>query len=241
MNGNIGRDAIEAAPAARLFCRDSPHSPLPPSDRMCMDYADVFRPILSLAAHSLPDDPGGDGDAPSRPDPVGDLERLLRHALERRRAGNAGAFDTAWLAVAAWLHERAGIVLRPSPGHFRTETAGRDFFTTLAGLLRAEKADPGDPERLAVVEVYASCLDLGFAGALAAEPERLETCRRRCRGALARITNDDPLSGPPPVAGVRDRAGSLFWIAAWLTPPAVLCGLYCLYSFLLADAAGGRG
>lgn len=201
-----------------------------------MNFLETFLPILSLAAHGVPAPGEKERDARAI-DPLEDLERLLTRATDRRRAGNSGYFDCAWLAVCACIGEKLGRLPRLSPNACRTADPGELFYKNLDLLLEPANREGWDPEWSDVLRLHALCLDLGFLGGI--DRDEADRYRRRCREALREAECAVPPAPAPrtaPVAKPFAAAGGMAAAFVWIAAPLVVCGLFLFYRFLLSDA-----
>lgn len=144
-----------------------------------MDYTDALRPLFTLAAHavrSVPDMPTGERLALRR-----ELDALLAEAGTRARPSRPELFETARRAVRSWLDERF-----PGPAG---SVAAADFYPSLERLLDAPDHHRHDAERRQAIEVFATCLELGYRGTngvtdgFPAPAAFLRRCRRELAGA----------------------------------------------------------
>ncbi len=214
-------------------------------------YLDVFRPVLSFGAHAALAAVSSAGAAsPGEAEAVfSELDRLLQKAFSQKTVANGLDFDEAWFAVAAWLDEKLA-PLRSMAGvdsssrlqrvYFDTLNAGEEFFTRLETLLQTQATEP-TPERAAVLDVYAACLELGFLGRHYRAEERmwLEEYRRRILDVNARFNGSQVSPEGSPLlsaAEAEEEAGkpaSMLWI--WLIPILVTLGLYLLFRAILSS------
>lgn len=206
-----------------------------------MDYDRIFTPIFSLALHAAGPIRRSEMDMQTF---LADLDVLVAKAFARRRASNPGHFDLAWFAVGAWLDE----TLPPSEyASFQPETAGEEFFDKLDVLLRSEEEKP-DLDRLAVIEVFAACLALGFRGRYQVQgnPAQIESYRQRCREAIASARNGGGFRLVQATAELRDRQAPTFGkrlpvlrpagsFLLWLLPVVLTSGLYVVCKHLLSQ------
>lgn len=179
-----------------------------------------------------------------------DVEALLAKGQEIAvKAGfSLDDFLEARFAVSAWMDET--ILLSPWPGRdqwavqslqrkfYNTTNAGEEFFERLAQLPQGQGA---------VLEVFATCLALGFKGRYFHEGQEAELAKIR-RGALAALWGGDyedvdlaeglvfPSAYPAGAAGRGRRVwrrvnlSALIW---FLVPPALLLTLFALYRYNL--------
>lgn len=219
-------------------------------DNEIMDYIDVFRPIFSFGAHAVLSAGNwheGDFDFKSA---HADLEKLVVSALSRRRPDEAESFDLAWFAVCAWLDEKVAGLRVHGFGEigesmqrrfFNTVNAGEEFFEKLETLLEAD--NEAIPRRREIVDVYGSCLELGFLGRYfrLEDAPQIAAYRRRCLEALADAggagrRNMLFQSYEPAETAASKPANMLVF---WIIPIAVTLGLFAVYRLLLADLFAG--
>lgn len=205
-----------------------------------MPYIDIFRPLLSFGAHAA-NSATALGPDESKAAFV-QLERLVGDALRQKTPANAGYFDDAWFAVAAWLDEKL-LDIRNAAGaerlqrrYFNTVNAGEEFFDRLDNLLRDQAAKP-EPDRADAVDVYGVCLDLGFLGRhyRPEDAPRLAEYRQRCTEICAAGRSGSAggeLFVPAGVAG-KDAKTPGSMAAFWVIPVVVTVGLFILYRLIL--------
>lgn len=189
--------------------------------------------------------------APSFESVLADYEKLL---VEAEETAGQGGFDPedvneAKFAVCAWVDE--SIMLSEWEGrtqwaahtlqriYFSTANAGEEFFQRLESI---------PAENLPVMEVYATCLSMGFTGRYYEESARpeLENLKERVMGSIWGAAPGEidffkgkifPRAYPAgPEGGRVGRAWKRFHPLAFLClvlPPALLITLFVIYRYIL--------
>lgn len=204
-----------------------------------MDYVNAFRPIFAYAAHMAASPGSPDRPAIDAHTARSDLSLLLGAAMRCREEPLDPNFDQAWFALTTWLDrtlkrlpggdEIAAQVIEPAEGR------EADFFHRL-GLLLTPLPKGHPKEILAIIRVYAICLDLECGLPDNADgAARAREYRRRCRQALSAAPR-----GPTANEPSQKRCGNaLAAAAAWLAPVVVPLFLYGLYKYLLGNLYAG--
>lgn len=212
-----------------------------------MDYLDLFRPILSLAMHiTLANSARRYGIAEAKT-ALADLHLLIGDAFAHRRPGNSRDFDQAWFPVQALMEEKLSGLLKTagndgaqfSKEYTPCRNSGDDFFTRLDTLLVPREGIHKNRDRIAILDVYRSCLELGFRGRYN-KPEsasELAGYGLRCRKAKMEADGERPASAlrmdasSTRVKKTRSSSMAVFWAI----PLFVTLGLFFLYRLILAD------
>lgn len=168
-----------------------------------------------------------------------DVERLLRDSVDCCQARDypRSFSDNAKFAVCAWADE--AILTSQWPGRaewlkqplqrefFDTSNAGEEFFQKLGELAPDEEAE--------VLEVYATCLSMGFVGEYfrAREPAKLQEMSRKSVDLALGGRGPSPSEVLFPLAyGARERMGrgrQLWrrfdpWALLFFALPLLVCG-----------------
>lgn len=227
-----------------------------------MALIDDFLPALAFAAML-----GSEGNLAQTPYDVAraDMDRLLLQAMDAARRENPAQADQALFAVCAFADEV--VLASPWPGrsewmrnklqqvHFNTVNAGEEFYqrlATLCGTPPREQLDMSvfdnleqkqDPDRREVLEVYVTCLTLGFTGKFYGNAGR-ETLDALTRSNLQLLQGADPTRVErifPEAYAKSTRLGKRPWLSPGLrlvfqfTLPVILAiTIYATYASLLS-------
>ncbi|MCY0989638.1 MULTISPECIES: DotU family type IV/VI secretion system protein [unclassified Nannocystis] len=198
----------------------------------------------------------------NQPEGVADVATLHRSAVDQVESTEAAARKAGFGAENARLIKYALVafideVAQATPGpvadfwvdhllqrdYFNEVRAGENFFVHLEKLLGARR---DDEDALDVLQVYATCLFLGFRGKYVARSNERgfdELCRRVGDKLKDRLALEDGL--PPPAEAEWKRPSRTSNIAVWIGAIALLfsVALLCGYESELsedADALAGR-
>lgn len=206
-----------------------------------MNYLDACKPLLSHVAH-LSLVAANPHILPEPKNAAQDIGQLVLRAKTALRESDDEARTLVWFAVNSWLAEKlaalpcgkdAAPLLDPLPAD-----AGTLFFHHLHALLRPDAGPRYSRRRIALVEVYAACLELGFLGCFAGRHDRSdwELYRERCRQVLTKTEADtsDAVSaeGGETVLSARTWGGTA---TMWLFPVAITVALYAIYRTILSQ------
>ena len=216
-----------------------------------MRLMDCLAPVLAYAAYLL------EHHEEVQPNPeavLADLDRLIGKAESRaRKAGRTGpALENARFAVAAFIDE--AILLSDWEGReayadhtlqrrlYQTTNAGEEFFTRIAALTADEQE---------VLEVYATCLVLGFKGRYFHESQAPELAAIKS-DALKKLLGQDSSGFDPTRARLFPEAYPAefkakkhfrLWgrwhpmaVACFFLPPMALATLLVVYHYMINRA-----
>lgn len=205
-----------------------------------MNYSTLFRPLLSYIAHVAA------RDDQCRERPAFDATAVLRDmnglaADIRLRGRELPRIDEAWFPVTAWVFERLqscpeiSLALRESRP--AAESAGREFFERLNVLLSPNPDGRNAPERIALIELYNLCLQLGYRGYYARPgfENSLAEYRRRCREEMEATSHQDRSSPAGASAKPSWVRGAPAPASLWALPVIATVLLYAVYRVLLSS------
>ena len=201
---------------------------------MGMDNDSIFRPIIAYAAHLAVAGSDPDYLETHRHGIENDLSHLVDCVMDYRRNPLDPNFDQSWFAVNAWLHEtlerlpikNPASVLPELPENHETE-----FFRRL-GLLLTPLPGGYPDEILDIIQVYATCIELGYQGYHRHSKNRSDL--KRYRSLCAKALADRPPPALPQAVGFTLRR-LLSAAAIWATPVVLPLALYGIYKFILQD------
>lgn len=192
----------------------------------------------------------------TQPEGVRDVARLHRSAIDHVDAMEAAARKAGWSAEHARLIKYALVAFidevaqaRPGPvadywvdhllqrDYFNEVRAGENFFVNLEKLLATR---PGDNDALDVLQVYATCLFLGFRGKYVARVNERgfdQLCKRVEDRLGDRLAPGEGLPAPAAADWREPRAPSRLplWVGALLLLFAA--AMHCNYAAELGEDA----